>query len=183
MLYNNLMFNSGINLKENSSMRRIAAIVLTVMLAFALSGCFLLAPSKTKKKLTTYFDEDAEVVAARVFSEANKDEEGEYYICEVSPDKLDDLIDEIDATPLKSHIGVADYFYKGRYGIELTLSDGNYLIYDCTSLELSDVPFDEKESRFDNLKKDYLEDADKDFWDRIEKYFPGMEDHNFSYGW
>ena len=163
-------------------MRRIAAITMTVMLAFALSGCFLLAPSKTKKKLTTYFDDDAEVVSARVFSAPKKGEE-DYYIQEVSPDKLDDLIDEIDATPLKSHIGVSDYFYKGQYGIELTLSDGNYLIYDCTSLELTDTPFDEKESRFDNLKKDYLEDANKDFWDRIEKYFPGMEDHNFSYGW
>ena len=164
-------------------MRRISAIVLTVMLALSLSGCFLLAPSKTRKKLTTYFDENAKVVSARVFSEANKDEEGDYYIQEVSPDQLDDLIEEIDSTPLKTHIGHADYFYKGRYGIELTLSDGNYLIYDCTSLELSDVPFDEKENRFDNIKNDYLEDSNKDFWDRIEKYFPGMEDHNFSYGW
>ena len=163
-------------------MRRITAIIMTVMLAFALSGCFLLAPSKTKKKLTTYFDDNAKVVSARVFAKGRGRDE-EYFIKEVSPDQLDDLVNEINATPLVSHIGHSDYFYKGSYGIELTLDDGTYLIYDCTRLDHTDTPFDQKESRFDSIEDRYLEDSGKDFWNRIEKYFPGMEEYSFSYGW
>lgn len=163
-------------------MKRSALIILTVMLAFALSGCFLFAPSKSRKKLTTYFDENAEVVAARVFSSPKSADE-DYYIQEVAPEDLDALVEEIDSTTLVSHFGHADYFYKGSYGIELTLSDGTYLIYDCTRLDHTSKPFDPEERSFDADEKEYLEDADKNFWDRIEKFFPGMEDHNFSYGW
>lgn len=165
-------------------MKRIAVIILSLTLAFALGGCFLLKPSGSgsKRKLTTYFDENAVVVGARVFAEDRDGEEG-YFIKEVQEDRLDELIEEIDRTRLVSHFAHSDYFYKGRYGIELELEDGTYLIYDCTELEHTDTPFDEKESRFDSIEDRYLEDSGKDFWDRIEKYFPGMEDYNFSYGW
>ena len=163
-------------------MKRIASIFLTVLLAFALSGCFLLEPSTSRKKLTTYFDDNAEVVAARVFAAPERGED-EYYFQEVDPEDLDALVAEIDATPLKSHFGHTDYFYKGSYGIELTLADGTYLIYDCTRLDHSAKPFDPEDRRGDPDDNEYLEDTNKDFWDRIEKYFPGMEDHNFSYGW
>lgn len=163
-------------------MRRIVALLLTVSLIFALSGCFLLKSSKSgRKQLTTYFDENAEVVAARVWYEDN--ESGETVIIEASEDEIDALVEEINKTKLSSHFAHADYFYKGFYGLEMTLSDGTYLIYDCTELEISDVPFDEKESRYDSVKDQYLEDVNKDFWDRIEPYFPGMDTQSFSYGW
>ena len=160
-------------------MRRIIALLLLVSVTLALSGCFLYG--KTNRKITTYFDDDTEVVAARVWY---KDfETGEIIIIEVPEDQLDALIEEIDKTPLISHIGHSDYFYKGRYGIELTLSDGNYLIYDCTQLELCTKPFDKKGRSSDDIKYEYLEDADRDFWDRISQFVPGMDPSKFSYGW
>ena len=163
-------------------MKRIAAIILTVLLAFALSGCFLFTPSKSSKKLTTYFDEDAKVVGARVFASPKKADE-EYYFEEVAPEDLDALVKEIDSTPLTSHFAHTDYFYKGSYGIELTLDDGTYLIYDCTRLDHTSKPFDPENRTFDADEKEFLEDTNEDFWDRIAPYVPGMDVSEFGYGW
>ena len=165
-------------------MRRIAAGFMTVVLSFAMCGCFLLKPSKSSRKLTTYFYENAVVTGARVFSMYyNENKESVYYVQEVSEGRLDDLVEEIDSTRLVSHFAHADYFYKGRYGIELELEDGTYLIYDCTSLDHTDTPFDRREKRFESIEDRFLEDSGKDFWDRIAEYFPGMEEYEFSYGW
>ena len=165
------------------AMKRIAVIILSLTLAFAMCGCFLLKPSSgSRHKLTTYFDDNAVVVNARVFAR-DKNGKEEYFIKEVEADRLDDLVEEIDKTRLVSHFAHTDYFYKGWYGIELELDDGTYLIYDCTELEHTGTPFDEKESRYDSIEDRYLEDSGKDFWDRIEEYFPGMEEYDFSYGW
>ncbi len=166
-------------------MRCITTVIMTCLLAFALGGCFILKPSGSSRKLTTYFDENAVVVGARVFSQYydEEDRKTEYYIQEVSPDRLDDLVEEIDSTPLVSHFAHTDYFYKGSYGIELELEDGTYLIYDCTGLDHCETPFDQRKSRFESIEDRYLEDSGKDFWDRIEEYFPGMEEYEFSYGW
>lgn len=156
-------------------------MILTVSVVLALSGCFLLKPSKSKYNLLNYQDTDQNVVAARVWTEHYKD--NETIVIEASEDRLDDLVEEIKKTPITSHFGHVDYFYQGRYGIELTLSDGTYLIYDCTSLEHSKAPYDAEYDAGNRIERDYLEDMDKDFWDRIEKYFPGMDANDFSYGW
>ena len=160
-------------------MKRIAIMMLTLVFAISLCGC-LFSSHISNRKLTTYFDEDAQVISARVFAYGSDG----MFIKEASEDQLEELVEEIDSTPLISHFGHTDYFYKGQYGIELGLADGNYLLYDCTGLHLLEIPFDEQENfRYESIKTEYLEDANKDFWDRIEKYFPGMEDCNFSYGW
>ena len=162
-------------------MKRLAAVILTVMLALSLSGCFFLKSSSSRHKITTYFDENTEVVAARVWSREHRSDD--LVIIEAREEDLDALVEELDKTRLSIHFGVADYFYKGFYGIELTLADGTYLIYDCTELELTDKPFDYDDGRYDSIKDEYLEDVNRDLWDRIERFFPGMEDCSFSYGW
>ena len=162
-------------------MRRIIAMILTVSVVLALSGCFLLKPTKSKYNLLNYQNTDQTVVAARVWTDHYKNDETT--VIEVSEDQLDDLVEEIKKTPITSHFGHVDYFYQGRYGIELTLSDGTYLIYDCTSLEHSKAPYDAEYDADNRIERDYLEDMNKDFWDRIEKYFPGMDADDFSYGW
>lgn len=165
-------------------MRRIIAFLMMITTVFALSGCFLLSSSGSKREednLLNYLENDQTVVAARVWSEDRYSDDT--LIIEASEDQLDDLVEEIKKTPIKDHFGHADYFYSGWYGIELTLSDGTYLIYDCTCLEHSKAPYDAEYDPENRIKRDYIEDKGRDFWDRIEKYFPGMEDGNFSYGW
>ena len=167
-------------------MKRIIALLLTVSVLFSLGGCFLLRPSgrsdtKRKNTLLNRLDNDENVVAARVWTRQNDDKET--VIIEASEDQLDDLVEEIEKTPYDSHFGHTDYFYKRWYGIELTLSDGTYLIYDCTCLELSKKPFDAVYDHDNEIKEAYIEDKGHDFWERIEKYFPGMDSEDFSYGW
>jgi hypothetical protein len=154
---------------------------------FSLGGCFLLrssGSSDTKRKertLLNYLENDENVVSARVWTKQN--DEKELVVIEVPEDQLEGLLEEMKKTPIKSHFGVADYFYGGWYGIELTLSDGTYLTYDCTCLEHRKAPYDAEYDPDDKIKKDYIEDKGRDFWDRIEKYVPGMNAEDFSYGW
>ncbi|MBR3277524.1 MAG: hypothetical protein IKG01_01270 [Lachnospiraceae bacterium] len=167
-------------------MKRLIAILLIIPVIIALGGCFLLrsSGSSQRKTITTYFDdidENVEVVAARVWSQS-EDKDG-FVIIEANEEDLDELVEEINKTRLSLHFAHTDYFYKGFYGLELTLSDGTYLIYDCTSLDHTETPFDEKENRYDSIRDYYLEDVNKDFWERIAPYFPGMNTGRFSYGW
>jgi len=76
-------------------------------------------------------------------------------------------------------------FYRGFYGIELELEDGTYLIYDCTCLFHTRNPFDAEDKNDDTIERAYLEDADKNFWDRMEEFFPSLEDYGseVGYGW
>lgn len=168
-------------------MRRIITFLLTISVLFSLGGCFLFRPSNepshSRHTLLNYCDNDQTVVAARVWTNGYG-ELDEPYIQEVSEDRLDELIEEISKTRISSHFGHTDYFYKGQYGIELTLSDGTYLIYDCTKLTLYDKPYDIDNRKFgEEIKSYYIEDTGKDFWERISPFFPDMDTQYFSYGW
>lgn len=168
-------------------MRRIIAFLLAITVIFSFSGCFLLRPSKdpshSRHTLLNYCGNDQTVVAARVWAYDAGEQDGPY-IREASDDRLGELVEEINKTPVYSHFGHVDYFYRGQYGIELTLSDGTYLIYDCTKLTHYKSAFDVDNHQFgEEIKSYYIEDTGKDFWERISPYFPDMDTHFFSYGW
>ena len=162
-------------------MKRIIAAIMLVLIVFSLGGCFLFEPVKSSETLLEYLGNDENVVAARVWTKQSNDHE--LIEIEAPEDQLGALVEEIRKTPIASHFGHTDYFYSGQYGIELTLSDGTYLIYDCTCLVHSKAPYDADYDGDNRIKRDYIEDLDKNFWNRIEKYFPGMDPKCFLYGW
>ena len=163
-------------------MRRLFAGLLTLVMAVTVCGCFG-SGSVSSKQLTTYFDDAPEAVSARFF--VYPEGSDKYYIEELPEDRLDDLVEALDATPLRKHAGHTDYFYRGFYGIELELEDGTYLIYDCTCLSHTRNPFDAEDKNDDTIERTYLEDADKNFWDRMEEFFPSLEEYGaeVGYGW
>ncbi len=165
-------------------MRRLFVIILTVLFAVGVCGCdiFTSKPS-SDKHLTTYFGAGHDVVAARFFVYPPDAED--YVVSYITVDQLDDLIGAMDETPLIKHMGHTDYFYRGEYGIELELDDGTYLTYDGTALSHTRAPFDAEYSSDDTIERAYLEDANKDFWDRMEEFFPELEEYGeyVGYGW
>ena len=153
----------------------IYAVIIGIVALFGYLMIWSLSPRETDKTLTTFYS-DSKVVAVRYYY---RGQDG-YRFEELDEEKLDEFISDLDSMELKTG-GMVNMIHS--YGIEMELDDGTYLIYDCTELEHTGTPFDKKESRYDSIEDRYLEDSGKDFWDRIEEYFPGMEEYDFSYGW
>lgn len=176
-------------------MKRLIVALLITVLAAGICGCFLLEPSSTSKKLTTYYDDLPSAAGARFYirdrenNDADEDEEGgtKYLIEELPQDQIEELCEAMDEIELIWHMGHTDYFYSDWYCIELELEDGTYLTYDGTCLELNKKAFDdEAKNEKDNvIHRSYLEDANKEFWDKMEQFFPAVAENkeHLGYGW
>ncbi|WP_028508557.1 hypothetical protein [Butyrivibrio sp. AE2032] len=157
--------------------KRLISLSLTLVMAVALSGCFLFEPQKTKKKLTTYLT-DSPVVSVRYYSdyyEGSRDEdEPVYHFEELDPDELDGFLDKLDSMELQT-LEFKNYWWADHFGIEMELEDGTYLRYDGTQLEHNKAPIDEPHDSENSIRDKFIEVTNCDFWDEMKVYFPSIE--------
>ena len=155
--------------------KRILSLLLAAVLLASLCGCF---GSQSTGLLKAWHC--PQPVAARFYYE------GENYQLtaeELDPAQIDALAETLDAMRYKTHFGHVDYFWAGRYGIELTLEDGSFWTYDGTCMKLRSASvLDEADG--ESLHYDsYIEVTSCDFWDAMQAFFPIIADLSVNDGW
>lgn len=159
--------------------RRIAALLIACLWAALACGCAsCFEGSPTDKKLTSYFDRTA-VTGALYFSEGA---DGDVIIEELPPERLAELIAALDSMALTSHGFHADYYWGGRFGIELAYEDGQFMTYDGTKAQLRSVSVKTSTDREYHVRDDFLEVTNADFWDTMRGFFESI-DHEMPTGW
>ena len=154
------------------NVKKTLSVAMTVVMAFALSGCFLFGPTKLKTTLTTELS-NSQVKSVTFFMMDSRSDVG--YVAEELPSaKLDEFLEEVNSYQLVEHFGHTDYFWGGQFGIEFRLEDGTYLRYDGTKLVHSKVSFDENPGSGDKIKDEFIEVSDVDFWNEMCKYFSAV---------
>lgn len=151
------------------TMRRSASIFLAVVLVFSFSGC-MFAERETKKRITTYFGE-SQVTAARYYTNYGD----EFKTEELDASRVATLVEKMDSMTLKVKRFHTDYFWGGRYGIELDLADGTYITYDGTKLEHRSVrrPEDSGKSK----DSTFATVTNMKFWEEMEEFFPSVKEN------
>lgn len=148
-------------------MRRFVIILLALaVLAASLCGC----TSAEKTGITRHFGK-TEVTGARLYV---KDGD-EYKIEELGADKLGELAKALDALTYKTYGFHTDYFWGGRYGLELSLSDGTYWTYDGTCLQHLKASVTEDPTMEQRLDKTFADITEGEFWQTVTPFFEGSE--------
>ena len=156
--------------------RRILSLLLASVLLASLCGCFGTSSTGLLKKWDC-----SQPIAARFYY---MDENRALTAQELDPARVDALAQTLDAMRCKSHFGHTDYFWAGRFGIELTLSDGSYWSYDGTCMKLHSASVLDEEDGGESLHYDaYVEVTGCDFWDAMAEFFPAVNDVGVSTSW
>ena len=154
--------------RSNQSRIMLFASVL-VMISVTFCGCItLFEGSETNKKLVSYYGEHS-VTGARFYMDdyASDDMITE----ELQSDRVQELVEKLESMKLKYHAFHTDYFWGGKYGVELDLDDGTYLRYDGTKLEHYGVSVKNKSTSADMIKGCFLEVTDCEFWEEMSRFF------------
>lgn len=151
-----------------------AVVVLIISLIAALIGSAIFAifsRHETDKTISTFYTK-SDIVAVRYYY-YNSDG---YRFEELDEDLLDDFIDDLDSMEIE-YGGAMDYYWGGKYGIEMELKDGKYLLYDGTNLTYSESGIDDEFPYNDKIKDEFVYVTDCDFWEVMEEYFPSIEEN------
>ncbi len=150
----------------------VTSILLLVLVCLSVTGCFgLFSPSRTDKRLTTYFS-DSHVVSVRFFM-LNTDLG---YDTEELPDsEVSRLAEKLDSMELTVHYYHTDYYWQNDFGIELGLEDGSYLVYDGTKLRHRTVSVTENTGTECDTEGKFLEVIGCNFWEEMRQFFPSIE--------
>ena len=144
--------------------------ILVIIISFfiVLGGLFIIIvqdPSAyeqsnaEEKKLTNYYY-DSPIVSARYFHR----EEGELVYDDIPEDQIKDLVKTLDSLTIVDTKWLhADYYYGMQRGVECTLEDGTYFIFDGESLEYYAANGERVSSRFIYLDKPFDEVMDEFF--------------------
>ena len=143
-------------------MKRNRFLALLCAAALLLTGCF----GGREKTNITRFRDCAEPVSARFYYGG-----AEKQIEELPPERLSDLVADLDAMTYKTHGFHTDYYWAGQFGLELTLADGTFWNYDGTKLELRKVSITESRDNENRIAGAFAEITGGDFWETISKYF------------
>ena len=156
-------------------MKRIIAVIMFAALSLLLfSGCTgLFEGTETNKKIPTYYTKSP-VVAARYYWKAFDEENQTDYIAasELPADKLEALVAALNGMELKHHSFHTDYFWGGRYGIELEYEDGTFMTYDGTKAEYRGVSVKDSMDSEARSSSDFLEVTNLEFWTEMKNFFP-----------
>ncbi len=147
-------------------------LVLVVLAAFLVAVCSACCAgsAKNEKTLLNYYTESP-VVSARFFLGGP---EGITFQEELKPEDLDAFIQKTESMTLKYHLFHTDYFWGGQYGIEYSLEDGTFLTYDGTKLCLRNASVKEDHSSESEIKGDFLEVTNCEFWAEMAAFFPSV---------
>lgn len=155
-------------------MKKLFCIALAALVfAASLCGCTSLYEGKaTSKKLTEYFTKSP-VKAARFYQYNYVDGENVLAAEELPAELLSGLTQKLDEMELLRHSFHADYFWGGRYGIELEFEDGTFMTYDGTKAEHHSASV--AEGNAEKLSSGFLEVANMDFWEAMAEFFKTVE--------
>ena len=144
-----------------------------------LHGCtFSGTPGWTTEKTLTNYYSDADVVAARFYIRDGLS----YRFEELSSDRISELVEKLDSMELTYHFFHTDYFWGGQYGVELDLSDGTFLTYDGTRLDLRSRSRKDPDDDGTDLQGGFLEVTNCTYWDEMAAFFPSVKDESLR-GW
>ena len=153
-------------------------LISVLMLTVSFCGCTsLFEGTATSKKLTGYFTKST-VKAARFYQYNYVDGEDVYAVEELPAELLPALTQTLDEMTLKRHVFHPDYFWGGRYGIELEFEDGSFMTYDGTKAERHSASV--AEGNTENLSSSFLEVSNMDFWKEMAKYFQTVDPGSLS---
>ncbi len=150
-------------------MKRSVCVLLTcvLLLSLTLSGCF---KSKEKQGLLSAFKMGKPVSARFYTSFAEEDKQVE----ELDSSRLGALTETLERFHYKTHFFHTDYYWDGRFGIELSLDDGTFWIYDGTLMKHTTVSILDKQTEPKLLDRDFVEVTDADFWETMREFFPSI---------
>ena len=159
-------------------MKRAICVLLTGLLlcCLLLSGCF---GSREKQDLLGLWKMGTPVSARFYTSFAEKDKQVE----ELDASRLSELTERLEGMHYKTHGFHTDYYWGGKFGVELTLDDGTFWFYDGTSLQLRSVSILESYENADQLHKSFVEVTDCDFWVVMQEFFSSIDRNMILGGW
>ena len=156
---------------KRRNLKNLFIFILAAALLLSLSGCF---GGATKKNLLNYFGE-CKVRSARYYTINEKD--GQFF--DLDKQRLPQLVEKLESMKLKTKSFHTDYFWGGRFGIELVLEDGTYLTYDGTKLEHRNRA---RESGVkDNIESVFAEVTNMNFWEEMADFFPMVKNNPMIY--
>ena len=159
-------------------MKKLRLPALLLALTLLLTGCF----GSTSTGLLKHW-ECGKVTAARFYTYFNENGEGPL-VEELPADRLEELAETLDSMKYKYHLGHTDYYWGGKFGIELELEDGTYWRYDGTHLERSKVPFQDQDKTDERpMRSSFVEVVECDFWKIMEDFFPAVKDSPLMGSW
>ena len=144
-------------------------------LLLLLSGC----TSGPKTGLVQYMS-SANPIAARFYY---LDETGTIQAEELISARLPLLTDALDEAEFRVHGFHTDYFWFGTFGVELTLDDGTFWIYDGTQMQLRSVSMLESDENDYMLKSTFAEVTSCDFWGVLCNCFSAARRMVYRSGW
>lgn len=147
-------------------MKRITALLASVLAVLCLAGCF----GSREKPLTDYFH-GGEVLSARYYC---RDTDGGYYTEELDPAQIPAMLDRMGSMDVQRYSFHTDYFWGGRFGIELEMEDGTFICYDGTRLIRQSVPMTSQADEVRYYDRVFLEVTNCDFWEAMRDFFPGI---------
>ena len=148
----------------------ILILILTELLT--LTGCLFSRSPSNGKTLANYFEESA-VVAARYYC---KESDGSYFVEELPEDRLKEFISAIESIDFSTYRFHTDYYWDGRFGIELELENGNFVTFDGTKLSLRSASRLSEES--ETVRSVFAEVKDLDFLKEMARFFPSIESNS-----
>lgn len=156
--------------------RRGRIALAAAALLLLLSGCF---SGRARTGLLHRWT-DAEPVAARMYFDGA---DGTERTQPLPPQQLAELVDMLENMKYRTHAFHTDYFWYGRCGLEIELSDGTFWIYDGTYAELRSASMTESAERDKKLRGAFVEILDGEYWERVLPFFPEAADAPLFASW
>ena len=155
--------------------RALTVILTLLMLLLPLSGCF----DSTSTGLLDCWKCGRPVAAVCFIKNSDKDIRLET----LPEEQLPALIDLLDSMTYRSRGFHTDYFWHGRFGLELTLDDGTYWFYDGTCMELRSVSILESTANDTIIHKSLTEVTGEGFQGPLSAFFSLASEPIFNDGW
>lgn len=159
-------------------MKKAIRITLAALLICAVCAAFCgcLGSYETTKKLTGYYTQSP-VKAARYYQKYYENEQDVYRADELDPSLLPALAAKLDEMALTHHGFHTDYYWGGRFGLELEFEDGTFMTYDGTKAEYrSKSMLDGGDASENRLSSDFLEVTNMSFGEAVGEFFEAAID-------
>ena len=155
-------------------MKRAALLLCVLILLAALAGC----TGAEKTGIVGHFGEK-QAESALYYTRGSEGMES----FPLEAERLGELVDSLNSLAYRTHLGHTDYYWGGRFGIEIKFTDGTYWCYDGTKLKLRSVSMTENDSSEYDLRSDFAEVIDGSFWTLMGSYFENIEPLDMPKGW
>lgn len=154
--------------------KKLLVLLLAAVMALSL-GCTF-EGRKTNKKLPALYT-SSPVVSARFYT--SEGGSGRVFY-ELDENLLEAFVNTLNGMELKTHSFHTDYFWAGRYGVELSYEDGTFMTYDGTCAVHRSASMSEDDSYDAKLMRGFIEVSNCDFWEEMLPFFPQVGEGSYS---